>query len=67
MRNYVDLIVLEACTYYLVIRSFLLIGSNIYLASYWSAGLGTYLQALALASYWLDDFTDVTPTAGKTY
>jgi hypothetical protein len=67
MRNYVGLIVLEAYSYYLVIFSFLLIGSNIFLAFYWSAGLGTCLQALALASYWLDDFTDVTPTAGKTY
>jgi hypothetical protein len=25
-------------------------------ASYWSAGFGTFLQALALASHWLEDF-----------
>jgi hypothetical protein len=28
---------------------------------------GRVLQAQALASYWLKDFTEGTPTVGKTY
>ncbi len=33
--------------------------------SYWSAGFGTFLQAQALASHWLDDFADGTPKTGE--
>jgi hypothetical protein len=29
--------------------------------------VGTFLQALALASHWLEEFAGGTPTAGKTY
>jgi hypothetical protein len=36
-----------------------------FLASYWSAGFGTFLQAPALAYHWLGDFSDGTPMAGK--
>jgi hypothetical protein len=45
---------------YLVIFSLLLI-------AYWSAGFGTFLQATALASHWLEDFWDGTQTARGIY
>ncbi len=48
---------------YLVIFSLFLIGSNIFLGQ---QGL-VFLQALSFAFYWLEDFTDVTQTAGNTY
>jgi hypothetical protein len=32
------------------------------LAFYWSAGFGTFLQVSALASHWLEDFANFTPT-----
>jgi hypothetical protein len=32
------------------------------LASYWSAGFGTFLQASTLASHWLEDCANFTPT-----
>jgi len=37
------------------------------LASYWSAGFGTFLQALALASHWLEDFASYMPTQVENY
>jgi hypothetical protein len=36
-----------------------------FFASYWWAEFETFLQAPALASYWLEDFADGTPTKGK--
>jgi hypothetical protein len=33
-----------------------------FLASYWSAGFGRFLQVSALASNWLEDCADFTPT-----
>jgi hypothetical protein len=33
------------------------------LASYWSAGFGTFLQVSALASRWLEDCANFTPTS----
>jgi hypothetical protein len=39
---------------------------NVFLASYWSAGFSTFLQALALASHWLEDFADGTPVGKLT-
>jgi hypothetical protein len=32
-----------------------------FLASYWSAGIGTFLQVPALASHWLEDCENFTP------
>jgi hypothetical protein len=40
---------------------------RIFLASYWSARFATFLQPLALYSYWLDDFADGMPTAERNY
>jgi hypothetical protein len=37
------------------------------LVSYWSAGLGTFLQAPAFASHWLRDFAICTVTTGENY
>jgi hypothetical protein len=36
-----------------------------FLAFYWSAGFGTFLQVSALASHWLEDCTNFTPTPGE--
>jgi hypothetical protein len=33
-----------------------------FLAFYWSAGFWTFLQVSALASHWLEDCANVTPT-----
>ncbi len=44
---------------------FLGVLSSFFLAFYWSPGVGTFLQAPALASHWLEDFADITPTARK--
>jgi hypothetical protein len=33
-----------------------------FLASYWSAGFGRFLQVSTLASHWLEDFANFTPT-----
>jgi hypothetical protein len=33
--------------------------------SYWSAGFRTFLQVLALASHWLEDCANCTPTPEK--
>jgi hypothetical protein len=33
--------------------------SRVFLAFSWSAGFGTFLQAPALDSYWLEDFSNV--------
>jgi hypothetical protein len=33
-----------------------------FLAFYWSAGFGTILQVLALASHWLKDYANFTQT-----
>jgi hypothetical protein len=33
-----------------------------FLASYWSAGFGTFIQISALTSHWLEDCANVTPT-----
>jgi hypothetical protein len=38
-----------------------------FLVSYWSAGFGTFIRSPTLASHWLEDFPDGTPTAGKIY
>ena len=51
-RVCVGLIMLAACT---VLRS-------PFLASYWSAGFGRFLQVSALASHWLEDCANFTPT-----
>jgi hypothetical protein len=32
-----------------------------FLASYWSAGLGRFLQVSGLASHWLEDCANFTP------
>jgi hypothetical protein len=37
-----------------------------FLVSYWSAGFGTFLQVSALASQWLEDCGNFTPTPEKT-
>jgi hypothetical protein len=49
MRVCVGLTMLTACTF---------------LASYWSAIFGRFLQVSALASHWLADCTNYTPTPG---
>jgi hypothetical protein len=36
-----------------------------FLASYLSAGFGAYLQVSALASHWLEDCANFTPTPEK--
>ncbi len=51
MQNYVGLIMLAL--------------SPGFLASYWSAGFGTFLQVSALASNWLEDCANCTPTPEK--
>ncbi len=33
-----------------------------FLASYWSPGFGTFLQVSALASHWMEDCANFTPT-----
>jgi hypothetical protein len=33
-----------------------------FLASYWSAGFGTFLHVSALASHWLEDYANIMPT-----
>jgi hypothetical protein len=33
---------------------------------YWSAGFGTFLQVPALASHWLEDCANFTPTLEET-
>jgi hypothetical protein len=38
-----------------------------FLASYLSAGFGRFLQVLALASHWLEDCVNFTPTPEKSY
>ncbi len=40
---------------------------SFFLSSYWSAGLGTFLQAPAFASHWLRDFAICTATTGENY
>jgi hypothetical protein len=52
MRVYDGLIMFSACT----------VLSPDFLASYWSAGFGTFLQVSALAYHWLDDCANFTPT-----
>ena len=52
MRVYVGLIMLSACPGFL--------------ASYWSAGFGTFLQVSALASHWLEGSVSVTLLRRKT-
>jgi hypothetical protein len=37
-------------------------GLIMFLVSYWSAGYGTFLQVSALASQWLEDCANLTPT-----
>ncbi len=37
-----------------------------FLASYWSAGFGGFLKVSALASFWLEDCANFTPTRRKT-
>jgi hypothetical protein len=44
---------------------FHLVICKLFLSSYWSAGFGTFLQAPALLSNWLEDFDECTPMAGK--
>jgi hypothetical protein len=39
--------------------------SPCFLISYWSAGFGTFLQVLALAPHWLENFAYFTPTPEK--
>jgi hypothetical protein len=34
-----------------------------FFASYWSAGFGTFFQVSTLASHWLEDYANFTPTA----
>jgi hypothetical protein len=36
-----------------------------FLASFWSAGFGRFLQVSALSSYWLADCANFTPTPGE--
>jgi hypothetical protein len=36
-----------------------------FLAFYWSAGFGTFLQVSALASHWLEDCANFTPMLEK--
>jgi hypothetical protein len=38
-----------------------------FLASYWSAKFGTFVQTPIFSSYWLEDFADGTPTTGENY
>ncbi len=56
MGVYVGLIMLSA---YLVQIS-LLLSSN------WSAGFGRFFQVSALASHWLEDYENFTPTPEET-
>jgi hypothetical protein len=37
---------------------------QVFVASYWSAGFGTYLQVSALASHWLEHCANFTPKQG---
>jgi hypothetical protein len=46
-----------------MLRSVLLPG---FLAFYWSAGFETFLRVSALASHWLEDCTNFTPTPEGT-
>jgi hypothetical protein len=43
-----------------------LVFSQGFLAYYWSAGFGTFLQISALASHWLEDCANCTPTPEET-
>jgi hypothetical protein len=38
------------------------VGAPGFLASYWSARFGRFLQVSALASHWLEDCANITPT-----
>jgi hypothetical protein len=40
---------------------------SFFLASYWSAGFGTFRQVSALASYWLGDCAYFTPALDENY
>ncbi len=58
MRNWVGWIVDNVRDVYLV---------TFFHASYWSAGVGTFIQAPAHASHWLEDFASCMPTTEGNY